>query len=130
MPTHTIITNGADSHTVNRRTKLDERMSTVVCVCWKCLALRTEVSIMAHSTFVANTSNVTGDRLVLAKRAVAKYAVVDLVMMRRLGDCLINRGEAMARMTLWSIRYAFRAVVPIWAGQAFVTYADNALGTR
>lgn len=130
MSSVTIITNSADRYTANGSIKLNQWMGAVVSVGRKCFAFCTEVDIMTHRTFVTSPSYITGKLAIFAKRAIAKYSVMNFIVLRRLRDRLVDRYEAMARVSLWGIWYTFHTVIPIWTGQTFVTYANDALNCK
>jgi hypothetical protein len=53
------------------RLELDQRMSLIVEVDRRSLTTRTEIGVMAYSTFVADSSDIGLPRLVFAKRPIA-----------------------------------------------------------
>jgi len=82
---------------------------------------------MAHRALVPDSSDIAGERLVPAQWPIAVDAIVNLMMLQWLRDGLIEGCKAMAWVALRSVANTFRAVVPVGAGQTFVTNTDNAL---
>lgn len=70
-------------------------MSTVVRASWKSLALGAEVCVVTNGTFVTDTRDVIGRKLVPTERPVAENAIVNFMVLRRFSNRLIDRGEAM-----------------------------------
>lgn len=91
------------------------------------LAVSTEVRVMAHSTLVTRSSDVVWRRLVLAERTITEDAIVDFLLLKGLSDGTVNRSKPMAWVGLRCVRNTVRAVIPVGAGQALVTYTNDAL---
>ena len=84
---------------------------------------------MANGAFVPVSNNVR--RLATAEGAIAVNALVtslvEEVSNTNFADWLVDWDEAMSRMDEVGINNACSAVVPVWAVQAFVTYAVDVL---
>lgn len=102
-----IFVDHANIHAANRRLEHDERVSTIVRASWKSLALGAEVCIIADCTFVADTRDVVGRRLVPAERPVAENAIVNFMTLRGFSNRLIDRDEAMIGVVFCRIYGAF-----------------------
>ena len=89
------------------------------------LAAGTEIGVVADRAFVAISAN--GKWLVLAERSVAVNGLVNRRPRVRATYHLVNGHKPVTRMTVTSILHTSRAVVPIWAHQAFVTYSVDGL---
>ena len=102
-------------------------MSAVVSIGRVHLTLGAEVRVVTHRALVASACDEARAWPVPAQRAVAVDAVMHLIALQGLGDCVINRRKPMTRVVLGCLLVTLRAVVPIWAGQALVPDANNTL---
>ena len=111
----------------NRHLELDQWVGVVVRVGRQGLTLGTEVRVMTHSALVTSTSDPSSKGLVLAKRTIAENAIVDFLVSRGLRDCTVDWSKSMTWMRCRRSRDTVRAVVPVWAGQTFVTHSGDIL---
>lgn len=102
-------------------------MRVVVRVGGQSFASSAEVGVMAHGALVTRSNNVTRRSLVLAKRTIAVNATVHFQRKTRLSEGTVDRCKPMTRMGEMRSRNAIRAIVPVRAAQAFVTYAHDML---
>lgn len=91
------------------------------------LAICAEVNVITDRTLVTNTGDVALCGLVLAHGSIAEDAIVDLVKTGLVTERIINRRESVTGMVDWGLGMTLGAEVPIWAGQALVAGANNAL---
>jgi len=84
-----------------------------------------EVCIMAHSTFVAITSNML--LVSCAQRTITIDTTMDLLATREILQWDVDRSEAVAWMLLGCSSNAGRAIVKVWTGQALVSNAADTL---
>jgi hypothetical protein len=102
-------------------------MGTVMAVDRYGLTIGTEVGIMADGTLITITRNVAAITLVLAKRSVTVYAVVNWGTPRGILDRFVDGGEAVARVDVFGALNTGRAVIPVRTSQTFVADTNNAL---
>ena len=88
-------------------------MSSVVSVGGKCLAIGTEVSVVADSTLVSVASDVSS--LVLAERTITADVLMGHGTTNGTGNVLINRCETVTGMDMAGALDTSIAVVPIRA---------------
>ncbi len=86
-----------------------------------------EVGIVADRTLVPNPRNVRSILLSFAERTIAVNADVSLGALRHLRNRFVERYKAMSWMAVTSILEASRAVVPVRAVHALVTYTMDVL---
>lgn len=102
-------------------------MCTVVAMSRNGFAIGTEVGIMADGALVPRALDVSLDRFASAKRAIAVDAIVYLLAIVEVSDRLKQCGKPVAWMDLSCTENAARAVIKIWAAQAFVTNSIDVL---
>jgi hypothetical protein len=98
-------------------------MGAVMLVVWICLALVTEVCVMADGTLITHALNVVV--FVLAERSVAVDTNVTSTVWAGHRNGIEDWGEAVEWVDEAGILDAFGAVIPIWAVEALVTNAEN-----
>jgi hypothetical protein len=89
--TTVMITHRGNTDIADRCLDFDKRVGLVVLIGWTCLAIGTEICVVANSTLVAVSNNVCcRTTATTAKRAVAVDAMVtDLAVRNTLGGCNI-----------------------------------------
>jgi hypothetical protein len=125
--TTSILIHSSDADVLDGCLELDERVSAIVVVTRQGLARSAEVGIVAHSALVANTHDVRLISLVLAQRAVAVDTSVASEHRLRLGDRVVDRGEAVTRVLEGCVSDTSAAVVPVGAVQALVANTVDGL---
>jgi hypothetical protein len=108
-------------------------MSSVVAVCRKGLAFSTEVSIMTNRTLVSVPSDPVDVDLVLAERAIAVDATMNLrfrkARLDRVRKSFVNGNEAVTRVNVGCTLEAGSAKIPIRTIEALVTDPEDTLST-
>lgn len=94
---------------------------------WNCLAIGTEVRVMTDCTLVANALDVSLRIAGRTQWTIAMNAIVTNSTGYRACDWLIERGEPVAGMNVFSICNTFGTVVPIRAAQTLVSHSDDIL---
>jgi hypothetical protein len=117
----------SDGDMPDRRFEPDQRMGTVMTKGWNSLAIGTEVGIMTHGTLVACTSNVLLVGLASADRAITIYPKVDFLASVEVCNLFKQCSESVPWMNVRSTENAGRAVVEVWAAQAFVSDTKDML---
>ena len=102
-------------------------MSAVVRVGRVHLTLSAEIRVVTHRALVASSCDEARAWPVPAQRAVTVDAIVHLIALQGLGDCVIKRRKPMTRMVLGCFLVTLGAVIPVWAGQTLVPDANNTL---
>jgi hypothetical protein len=115
-----VLIHRSDADVADRRLELDQGMSVVVLVGGVCLAIGTEIRIVADGALVADTLNVGSIILVLAQRAIAVDPAVAGSPGRAHREGIVNGDEAVMRVRRAGLLDALGAVVPVRAVQALV----------
>lgn len=129
-----MITKSRNANIANRCLELDQRMSLVVRVGWTGLTNGTEIGVVADSTFVTISSDISGRNvtiiilgvvLVFAQRPITENAMVTnsdrLLSSTGAADRFIERYKSVTLVNEGSIRNACITVIPIWTIKALVT---------
>ena len=94
---------------------------------WQSLAIGTEISVVADSTFVAIATNIAMIQLRFAQRAIAVNTVVHLARGRRVGKRFVHGNEAVSRVSMRRSLNTCRTVIPVRAVHAFMAYTVDVL---
>lgn len=86
-----------------------------------------EISVFTDSALVANPVDIALRGLVLAEGAITEDSIMDFVLTGSFADSIVDLNKTMARVMLGGGQNALGAEVPVRAGQAFVTDANDAL---
>jgi len=93
----------------------------------KCLAVRTEISVVTNGALVAVTSNPVSVHLVFTKRAVAVDTVMDQSILGRSGNGFVDWYKAVSMMVVAGALDTSTTVIPIGAVQTLVANSIDRL---
>ena len=105
--------------------ELDERMGLVVWVVWKCLAVGTEVGVVANGTLESVSSNIGFSRVGIADWSVAVDASVRLLLATDHAQLLVDWCKPVIWVYFCSNLNTCRAVIKVGAAQALVSNPNN-----